>query len=565
MEYSIEEHGFKIVRGFYSAEELIEIKKLSATWGTELVNSPKAPSVYAPNNFASFRYQAQPELIALPAFDKLTAYMGDGLKIINVLYTELHGGKKNQTGFDWHSDARTFLFIDTEKYKSRIVWFPLENTLDDGQGNLELILKSDVEKVFDIKLPPDELVQIYTTEDFKNRFNVELRHKGKYVIFNTISSRVWGFSDQEFSHLAIRPEVKPGDLIVTDAVIVHRTAPNNATAGLRSACVVRYTEAHAEYNGVLERGIPFSNFNAMENSEFWRRMAVSKKGDSIFDKSDYTIKEHGFTILKNFFDERNLKNIKQRALENIAKKEAHAQPFTSYSVFEFNAITEADLDIHEIERLTRIVNNYACTPVRLFNSAYIEVHASSPRASVGGPWHKDFVSFAIMDKEVPAFFSWFALDNTFDDNQGYVEFLLTADIEKVFGVKFVGNMTISSTENLKKRWNVDLTAKGQYVLYDIMDMRVIAFSDIDCSTLAIRPKLNPGDLIICDRSVIHQTAPTNSKTGLRSACTIRYADVNAAYNGALDGGIPFTQMSAYDDSALWQKLINKKRGYKLFE
>jgi len=290
MEYDYEKHGFKIVRGFFNASELVEIKKFSREWGDELVDSPRELTVYSPvQQFSSFRYKSRPEEYPHATIDKLTAFMNSTSskhqRIINSLYTEIQADTiMNKPGFSWHSDARSFLFFEPEPIcRADVVWFALDNSFTDNQGNLDLILTKDVEELFQTKLEKSELVQVYTTELFKQRYNIDLTKKGKYLLFNVITSRVRGFSNNSCDTRAIRPEINPGDLLISKREIQHRTSPTQSRSGSRSACVVRYVDSDATYNGCLESGMPFSQFNSLETSELWRRMEKAKRGDKIFE------------------------------------------------------------------------------------------------------------------------------------------------------------------------------------------------------------------------------------------------------------------------------------------
>ena len=276
---------------------------------------------------------------------------------------------------------------------------------------------------------------------------------------------------------------------------------------------------------------------------------------------NYNYIEDGFTLIPQFFSASELKEIKSLdTLQSIPEISAFAFGLANIPIAKYGVITPTHFNqLASLKRLQDTINTTAASKLNFFNSIYIELQAEKVSTKPGFYWHQDIASFSILEKGRKALFCWFVLENTLENNTGTLELVTRKKLLECCPVDLKERgIGIFPTDILLKMWGIDVRDQGKFVILDAMNSKVIGFFNPSLDDIAEKPLLKPGDLIICNKDIMHRTGHTSSKTGIRSALTLRFIVEGARYNGCLDDGIPLSLYDVYKDSSLWQRL--KKEG-----
>lgn len=276
----------------------------------------------------------------------------------------------------------------------------------------------------------------------------------------------------------------------------------------------------------------------------------------------YNWKEHGFVIIKDFFSEDDRTQIASLTKQNVISDAPNT--YANFSVSHYDVVKPGDIkDLPALARLSACVQEIAGTPMSFFNSAYFELHANEIDSKPGLGWHQDTPSFSILEKGTPAVFCWTMFENGFEDQAGTLEFIRREKVRELMGFDLHERcVNVLQTERMKA-YGINLTDRGKFLLHETLSNQILAFFDDPLEKIAERPCINVGDLVVCNKDIMHRSAPTTSKTGMRSALTLRFVDPDAIYNGCLDGGIPLHLYNVYRGSKLWQRLYKEGRGSKI--
>lgn len=280
---------------------------------------------------------------------------------------------------------------------------------------------------------------------------------------------------------------------------------------------------------------------------------------------DYRYEDHGFVIVKNFFNPAECEKIKMLARARVEAKKQGGQTFSNImSISDYDPFEAQDFrQDTPLKRIGLEIVRQTYADLSFFNSIYLELHGRDTDSKKGFDWHQDVGSFCFLEKGTKALFCWVILENTLSDQGSQLEFILRADANKHLGVDLNERcVTVRSTAELKKIGQ-DLTSRGRYVLLDATEGKVLRFFDTPLESLAVSPEIKMGDLVICNKDVMHRTGPTSSKTGSRIAVTLRFVDPNAIYNGCFDAGINVLLWNIFESSSLWQRLVKERRGAKI--
>ncbi len=274
----------------------------------------------------------------------------------------------------------------------------------------------------------------------------------------------------------------------------------------------------------------------------------------------YSWKTHGFVILENFFSSEELRDLSRLANQR-AKKDGPAV-YPTFAVALYDLIqTEHIQNIPYLTRMANAVQDVMGQRASFYNSLYLEVHAETAQAKPGLGWHQDTASFAILESGTRASFCWTMLENGLDDGQGTLELILREKVNELTGCDLRERcVVVFDTADLATRHGIDLRWKAKFVLLDAISYQILSFFDTPLEEFAERPVFREGDLLICDKDIMHRSAPTNATSGLRSALTMRFVPPDARYNGCLDDGVPLYMYGVYHGSKLWQRLNRDKRG-----
>jgi len=272
---------------------------------------------------------------------------------------------------------------------------------------------------------------------------------------------------------------------------------------------------------------------------------------------------NGFVIREQFFNPEELRDLRELTAKRMSTSLPGAYPI--FSVSRYDAVNASDIaDVPHLARMAKEAENVMKNRLQFFNSIYLELHASEAQNKPGLNWHQDTASFAILEKGTPALFCWTILENNLDDGEGTLEFIQRDRVIEITNCDLRERCVIVfDTKDLARRHGIDLTWKGRYVLLDSVSYQIQSFFDTPFETFAERPRLRPGDLVICNKDIMHRSAPTSAQSGERSALTLRFVDPNALYNGCLDNGIPIYLYGVYSGSKLWQRLYKEGRGAKV--
>ncbi len=286
------------------------------------------------------------------------------------------------------------------------------------------------------------------------------------------------------------------------------------------------------------------------------------------DYSKYSYDQHGFEIYKDFFSAQDIKEIAEvvnRHLDSDPTKEGKAYP-SHMSRSDYDAITEEDMKtIPALQRMAAQIEKSAkMKEVKFYNSFYIEMLGKEAGEKSGFVWHLDLPSFCVLEKGTKAVFAWFMLENTLPDQGTVLDVVPRDTFREYIGQGPVDNLDIVDivpTEELDKMFKgYDFVKEGKYALRDTMNFRIIKFFDRALEEVSLKPKLKPGDLVICRSDTMHRTGPTTSREGKRIGLTLRFVEEGARYNGCLDNGIPMMFYKVFKTSSLWQRLKNKRKG-----
>jgi hypothetical protein len=279
--------------------------------------------------------------------------------------------------------------------------------------------------------------------------------------------------------------------------------------------------------------------------------------------SSYTWEENGFVIIEQFFQPEELRRLHETANRQISKTGPDA--YSTFAVSRYDAIQQSDCDSQpHLQRMAAAAQKTMGGELAFFNSLYLELHAAKIEEKPGLAWHQDTASFLILEKGARALFCWTMLSNELEDGQGTLEFILREKVEQITGCDVRERCVIVfDTQDLNRRHGINLTWKAKFVLLDAVTYQILAFFDTPLDDFAERPVLRPGDLVICNKDVMHRSAPSKAAAGLRSALTLRFVDPDARYNGCLDGGVPLYLYGVACGSQLWQRLQKEGRGARI--
>jgi len=281
--------------------------------------------------------------------------------------------------------------------------------------------------------------------------------------------------------------------------------------------------------------------------------------------NSYEWDKHGFVILEQFFRPEELDDLSQLASQNVVKGGPDVYP--TFALAQYDLIQAAHIrELPYLARMSEAVEKVMGTPISFYNSLYLEVHADKADAKPGLGWHQDTASFAILEKGTSACFCWTIIENSLDDGQGTLELILRQKVTELTGCDLRERcVVVFDTADLAKRHGIDLRWKAKYLLLDAITYQILSFFDTPMEQFAERPVLRRGDLLICNRDIMHRSAPTKAEKGERSALTMRFVDPKARYNGCLDDGVPLYMYGVYHGSKLWQRLVKEKRGAYVVE
>lgn len=275
----------------------------------------------------------------------------------------------------------------------------------------------------------------------------------------------------------------------------------------------------------------------------------------------YDWNQHGFVIIDEFFKPEELQGLADMATQHTKKGGPDAYPFCAVALYDLIQAPKIG-STSGLDRMPAAIESTMGQKLSFYNSIYLEMHADKVDTKPGFGWHQDTASFAILEKGTPALFTWTVVENTLDDGQGTLELILREKVTEITGCDLQQHqgVIIFATDDLFRLHGIDLRWKAKFVLLNALSYQILAFFDTPLDEFAERPVFRAGDLLICNKDIMHRSAPTKALTGKRSALTMRFVDPSATYNGCLDEGVPLHLYGVYCGSTLWQRLYRDKRG-----
>ena len=182
MQYDLKQHGFCIIKDFFSPSDLAAIE-LAAQNRMEknVLKDGKNPfknfvtkSEYDAIEVEDMRQSRPLQLLS----EKVNSTMGTKLNLFNSIYFEVHGEDAAKLpGLVWHQDVYSFNIMESST-KAIITWFMTENSLEFRDGTLEFVTFKDLENHIKLDLR-GKGPAFYETSQYLAKYNVDFTKKGK--------------------------------------------------------------------------------------------------------------------------------------------------------------------------------------------------------------------------------------------------------------------------------------------------------------------------------------------------------------------------------------------------